>query len=273
MTRAWNLTRSAAVYRHASFSAGLKAAGYDVRSGNPEGRPGDVLLIWNRYGGYDELATRFERAGGRVIVAENGYLNVGGGSPHGQKVRTVYALGLGAHNDERAVPEGGPERWNALGIDLKPWRVSGSHVLVCPNRSFGTPGRIMPLTWGVDTVKRLQKLTKREIRLRAHPGNEPPKKPLADDLAGAWACVIWQSSAGVHSLVHGVPVICCSPAWICKSAAGSDLREIENPPMPWRRTAFERLACGQWHISEIEDGTAFDYLLRTAGQGQIAACA
>ncbi len=271
--RAWNLTRSDMIYRHGSFSAGLRAAGYEVRSGTPEGRPGDVLLIWSRYGQYHDIATKFEAAGGRVAVAENGYLMPGGGSPHDQKDRQWYALGRGAHNDERAVPEGDGSRWDALGIDLKPWRASGEHVLVLPNRSFGMPDRMMPLTWTADTAKRLQKLTGREIRIRAHPGNDPPKKALAADLEGAWACAIWQSSAGVHALVAGIPVICCSPAWICKGAAGADLREIESPPMPDRLPAMQRLAWAQFNIQEIESGFAFTSLLFSARQGQIAASA
>ena len=258
---AYNLTRREVHYRHDAFSAGLAAAGYQVREGaQPQGRPGDVLVVWNRYGHYHEAASRFEAGGGTVIVAENGYLAPGGGSPHGLNPRTWFALGRGAHNDSTAVPEGGPERWTALGVDLKPWRRDGRHVLVCPNRSFGTPGRIMPPDWGNDVCRRLAKLTKREIRLRAHPGNDAPKKPLAEDLRDCWAMVIWASSAGVHALVAGIPVICESPKWICKPASWF-LAEIENPPQPDRLGAMQRLAWAQWSVAEIAAGTAFRRLL------------
>jgi hypothetical protein len=270
---AYNRTRREICYRHDAFSAGLRAAGYDVRAGAPQGGPDAVLLIWNRYGQYHELATQFEAAGGTVIVAENGYLGPGGIAPHAMNPRTVFALGRGAHNDSTAIPAGGPERWQFLGVDLKPWRADGGHVLVCPNRSFGTPGRIMPSAWGADICTRLRKLTKREVRLRAHPGNESPKKPLAEDLLDCWAMVIWASSAGVHALVAGVPVICEGPRWICHAAASVTLTAIDHPPLPERQRAFERMAWAQWHLSEIESGEAFDHLLRPARQGKVTASA
>lgn len=267
---AWNLTRKEIHYRHDAFTAGLRAAGYDVRSGPPQGGPGDVLLIWNRYGEMHSLATQFEAAGGTVVVAENGYLGPGGISPHAMHPRQIYALAVGGHNGQGRIPEGGPERFAALGVDLKPWRADGGHVLVCPNRSFGIPGRMMPSAWGADVCTRLAKLTQREIRLRPHPGNGQPKKPLAADLAGAWAVVIWSSSAGVQALVEGIPVICEAPYWLCKGAACSVLSDIRTEileilvpdGMPDRLSAMQGLAWAQWHISEIEDGTAFRALLK-----------
>ena len=61
-------------YRGDQFIAGLRRVGFEVITApqkNP--RPGDVLVIWNRSGGNEALATRYERAGGRVLVVENGY--------------------------------------------------------------------------------------------------------------------------------------------------------------------------------------------------------
>ena len=263
---AWNLTRQEMHYRHGAFTHGLRTAGYDVRSDySAGGGRGNVLLIWNRYGQYHDIATRFEATGGTVLVAENGYLGPDGISPHAMNPRTMYALGRGAHNDSTAIPEGGPERWAALGVDLAPWRTVGEHILVCPNRSFGIPERMMPPNWPIDVCNRLRKLTKREIRLRPHPGNSPAKKPLAEDLAGAWATVIWSSSAGVHSLIAGGPVICCAPHWICKGAADAHLECVEKVDdrggLQTREEAMQRLAWGQWHLSEIESGASFRALL------------
>lgn len=244
-------------YRRDAFIAGLSAAGYEIAPGPAQGRPGDLYVIWNRYSEWHNQACRFEAAGGTVIVAENGYVGKGGVSPHSMKDRDPYALARSYHNDATVIPEGGPERWDALGVDLKPWRTGGQHVLVCPNRSFGIPGRMMPSDWANDVVRRLAKLTQREIRVRPHPGNSAPKKPLADDLAGAWCTVIWSSSAGVHSLIAGVPVICEAPYWIAKGAAGINIAQIESPPMPDRLPALRRLAWAQWSLAEITAGAPF----------------
>lgn len=256
MPIAYNLTRRDMYYRHDSFSAGLKAAGYEVRQGAPQGSPGDVLLIWNRYGEYHDMATRFEQAGGTVIVAENGYIN---GPKDGGD---FYAMARHGHNGSGQTPEGGPERFNALAVTLEPWRTDGKHVLICPNRAFGTPGLIMPVDWAGNTRRALEKLTKCEVRVRDHPGNDKPKKPLADDLKDAWVMVIWASSAGVHALIAGIPVICMAPYWICKSAAYDNLKEIESLGMkPDRMPALNRLAWAQWRLGEIESGEAFRALL------------
>jgi hypothetical protein len=260
---AYNLTRREMHYRHEIFSAGLKAAGYKVESLPPaSGKPGDVLLIWNRYGQFHDIAKKFEQGGGTVIVAENGYL---GKDALGSQ---LYALAIGGHNGSGQWNTGGPERFNALGIELKDWRAQGNHVLVCPNRSFGRPDMIMPCDWAADVRRRLAKFTHREIRVRAHPGNDKPKKPLADDLAGAWAVVIWASSAGVQALVQGIPVFRESPYWIAAAADSQNIKMIEDPAMDDDRriSALQRLAWAQWSLAEIESGAPFDHLLRTARQ-------
>jgi hypothetical protein len=268
MPFAYNLTRREVHYRHEIFSAGLKAAGYKVESLQPaKGRPGDVLLIWNRYGQYHDIANNFERGGGTVIVAENGYL---GADENGHQ---RYALAIGGHNGSGHWNTGGAERFAAMNVELKPWRETGNHILVCPNRSFGRPDMIMPYNWAADIKKRLEKYTRREIRVRPHPGNDKPKKPLADDLAGAWAVVIWGSSAGVHALVAGIPVIADSPFWICKPAA-IPMEEIESLGIkPDRLSALRRLAWAQWSLAEIQSGAAFDHLLSATRQAEKLACA
>lgn len=269
---AYNLIRSEPFYRRDAFTAGLKACGFDVKNGQPNnGKPGDVLLIWNRYYQNHDLAVRFERDGGTVIVSENGYLGPSGISPVQMQPRCIYALARGYHNDCTVIPSAGPERFNALGVTLQPWRTTGNHILVCPNRSFGTPGRFMHPDWAADVKKRLERVTSREIRVRPHPGNDLPKKPLADDLKDCWAVVIWASSAGVHALVAGIPVICEAPYWICHGAAFNGFKEFEQigdirndylSAYAGRLRALQRLAHAQFNLSEIESGEAFRHILQ-----------
>jgi hypothetical protein len=269
LPRAWNLLRPQPWYRHKAFSQGLSRAGFEVSERAPrEGRPGDVLLIWNRYGTGHALATQFEAEGGTVLVAENGYLGAGGTSPKfdvhpgGPKPHHYYALAVGGHNGQGDWPDGGPERFEALGVVPKPWRQDGGHVLVCPNRSFGVPGRIMPADWAEATATRLRRETKREVRVRAHPGNDAPKRPLAADLEGAWAAVIWSSGAGLQALVAGVPVFVASGWWVCKGAAARG--PIDAPEMPDRLPHLRRMAWAQWRVEEIEAGVPFARLLSAA---------
>lgn len=264
--RVFSLVREAPWYRREAFARGLAAAGYEVTHGRVErARPGDVLLIWNRYAHTHELASRFETEGGRVLVAENGYVGAGGSSPKfdvhpaGPAPHHYYALALGGHNGQGTWHVGGPERWAALGIELRPWRTEGDHILVCPNRSFGQPGRIMPPTWADDVAKRLAKQTRRPVRIRRHPGNDAPKRPLEADLEGAWAVVVWSSNAGLHAMIRGIPTFVEAPFWVCRGARA--MGPVDEPVMPEREPHLHSMAWAQWTLAEIESGEPFQRLL------------
>ncbi len=297
--RAYCLIREKPWYRREAFIAGLKAAGMEVLLRQPD-RPGPdcVLVIWNRYAGNHDLALRVEAAGGRVWVCENGYLGRGGVSPKfdvhpgGPKPESYYAIAEGWHNGRGRWPVGGPERFAALGVTLQPWRPSecrvmndeggpasagdhpssliphpsahdDRHVLVCPNRSFGVGEQMMHPDWAERCAEGLKQRTRRPVRIRRHPGNDAPKRPLAEDLKGAWAVAIWSSGAGVHALIEGIPVFCAAPYWILKGAAASG--PIEAPVTPERLSHFERLAWAQWSCEEIAAGVPFRRLLQSEG--------
>jgi hypothetical protein len=273
--KAWVLIREAPFYRRQSFVSGLKACGFDVLLREPDrGRPEDVLVLWSRYGSNHEIATRFEAAGGTVLICENGYLNADGSSPkfavhpNGPKPTDHYAIGLGFHNDSTRIVAGGPERWAALGVPLKPWRTDGEHVLICPNRPFGVPGRMMPQNWPQACAARLRTQTKREVRIRAHPGNSAPMRALSEDLRDCWAVVVWSSSCAVHALQQGYPTFIEAPYQILKGAGATG--SVDEPVMPERLPHFERMAHAQWQVQEIASGEPFARLLSTTREGALA---
>jgi hypothetical protein len=244
------------VYRRDAFLKGLAAAGYQVQ---PEralirGAPDDVLVIWNRYEGVHQTATKFENEGGTVIVAENGYI------ANDRNNRTRYAIAKAGHNGSGWIPFPDHERFPLLGLTPKPWRTDGEHILVCPNRSFGRPDIIMPPMWPEQIVRELARWTKRPIRVRPHPGNGEAKVPLAKDLNNAWAVVIWSSSVGCEALLQGIPVFCRAPFWVGAQAATKDIRIIDQPPLTDRAKALETIAWSQWHLEEIEIGAPFLHL-------------
>lgn len=266
--RAYSQIRQDPWYRCDAFEQGLAACGYEVRRARPQkALPGEVLLIWNRYGEVHDVATMFESGGGTVLVAENGYLGAGGTSPKFDVCKSpqpghYYALSRSGHNGQGWTPAGDPHRFERLGVELKPWRQAGEHILVCPNRSFGVPGRFMRHDWGERTTQWLRETQKRPVILRHHPGNTAPRRPIAADLDGAFACVIWSSSAGVHALATGIPVICDAQHWILKGASCANLAQIARGEFPDRRPAFEKLASAQWTLDEIASGEPFKRLLK-----------
>lgn len=243
-------------YRRDAFEAGLRKAGYSlVNAGRPAG-PEDLLIIWNRYGASESMADTWERCGGTVLVCENGYA---GKDSDGHQ---YYAISAHGHNGSGWWPEGSEDRWAALNIPLQPWRAptDTGHVLVCGQRGIGSREMASPNGWHDHVASRLRKMTDRPIRIRLHPGNQPAKVPLEDDLRGAHACVVWSSGSGVKALIGGVPVLFDAPAWICKGASASvsqanlddlPMREVE------RVAALHRMAWAQWSVSEISSGEPF----------------
>jgi hypothetical protein len=259
-----SLIRRGPEYRSDAFAAGAAAAGYAWREGWHGGTPGrdDVLLIWNRYGSGEAAAQVFEAAGAQVLVAENGYI---GRDANG---RQLYALARSQHNGAGTWHVGVDDRWSRLGVELKPWRTAGSHILVCAQRGIGSPVAAQPHGWTEDVVRRLRQVTKREIRVRLHPETRnlaAPVPPLESELADCWAVVVWGSGAGIKALVAGVPVINEMRGWIGRLAASQDLRSIDAPPTPGflRERMLHSLAWAQWTLDEIASGLPFRTLLAT----------
>lgn len=275
---AYCLLRQGPVYRREAFLTGLAAAGLNVSNTLPRTPgPNDVLVIWNRYAELDDLAKRFEKGGGRVIVAENGYLGVGGRShrAHDRTDRRIYALALGDHNGRGAWPSAnlgpgpafdlGRGRFAQLEVQVKPWRETGRKVLVCAQRGIGSPGRASPPGWHDKVAGELRGVLGVRVQIRQHPGDNDPSTPLEQDLEDAVACVVWASGAGVKALVEGVPVFHACPWWICAVGAryyagpASLLTPVRNDLQ--RAIALEQMAWAQWTCNEIASGEPFRRLL------------
>lgn len=262
-------------YRRDAFIDGLKAADYDVTDRQPtNGRRGDLLVIWNRYAHWNVLAERFERDGGTVLVAENGYIGAGGTTPKfdvhpaGPKPHHYYALSIGGHNGSGIWPVGDGSRWKALGIELQPWRAPDrGHILICGQRGIGSPTMASPPNWHNLAAARIGRQTDRPVVIRQHPGNDAPVRPLDEDLEGASACVIWSSGSGVKALIKGIPVFYDAPHWICAPGAVPLAKADWNHPLMddgARLTALERMAWAQWTVTELVSGQPFRLLRRLA---------
>lgn len=219
--------------------------------------PGDVLVIWNRYPRDEQFCGPYERAGGVVVVVENGYF--GRGEPGSES----YAISLFQHNGCGRIPAPSEKRWRALGIELKPWKADGREIVLLATRGMGSDVTREPNGWLGRMEHGLRRLTRRQVRVRQHPGPQwvIPKIPLQDDLHDAWAAVTWGSSAGLKALVMGVPVFHGLPDWIGKGAALPLGKNIEDRFLGDREPTFQGVASAMWSLAEIESGKAFRCLL------------
>ncbi len=245
-------------YRRDAFVTGLGKHGYTVVQKLDQPDDMDLYVSWNLHGQSELTANRFRRAGARVLVCENGAI---GKDKDG---RQLYCIARNAHH-AGSWYVGGPERWEALGIEVKPWQPdAGSVVLVCDQRGIGSSVMASPAGFGSGLWT---DLTRRGIaaKLRQHPQvSKRATVPLLDDLKQARVCAVWSSMSGVQALVEGVPVAYFAPAWIASVGARQGMHGIENPLRDdaLRMKALSRVAWAQWSIAEVEAGVPFDYLLR-----------
>lgn len=250
--RALCLLRDDIAYRRDAFCRGLASAGFTVTSDVREPRPDDALVIWNRYGKYHEEALRFEAAGARVVVAENGYL---GKEWLGAQ---WFSLALSHHAGAGQWFPLGADRWDSFGASLAPFRENGNEALILGQRGIGESGIASPAGW----EQRTQRQT--GARIRVHPDLGVTKRTLADDLQNASCVITWASSAALTALLMGVPVFYEFPRWI-GAYAGLPVWAWGEEPLRdehARLAMFRKLAWSIWRTREIERGDAFAHLLR-----------
>ena len=167
-----------------------------------------------------------------------------------------------------------------LGLQEKPYRTSGDHILICLQRNGGWSMKNYDvMQFCHDTISRLRQYTDRPIVVRGHPGDKKspfyvklnlpnvrvsqPGTTIQQDLANAWATVIYNSSPGVASLIEGVPVfqLDADPDYSMYSeVANFFLENIENPTLHDRQDWLEKISMSHWNFAELKSGEAWDFM-------------
>ena len=168
-------------------------------------------------------------------------------------------------------------------LQLKPWRVAGSHILLCLQRNGGwSMGGFDVIDWVTNTVAEIRKYTNRPIRLRPHPGDKHAisyveqyiKKSqstnisisnvgsqLTEDLIDCWAVVNYNSSPAVGAAIEGVPIFVTDAARSqCREIAITDLSQIENPVLLNRQPWIERISQFHWNFAELQSGACWQHM-------------
>lgn len=149
-------------------------------------------------------------------------------------------------------------------IFLKPWKKAGNKIIICPpSEKVCSVHHFNIDDWIENTVKKIKKYSDREIVIRKKPhgrterfNNNPIQKLFDDDV---FILVSYNSIAATEAIIHGIPILTLG-----KNAAFSmglkKIKDIEKPIYPERKLWLNNLANEQFHIEEIQDGTAWKYL-------------
>ena len=208
-----------------------------------------------------------------TIVLEVGGINRG----------TTWKVGLnGINRDAYFGPSGNSsDRMRLLGLQVKPWKYDGEHILIAGQHDKSLQWKDMPAmaTWVHDTITFIRAQTDRPIIFRPHPRcplpaiehdfkgvkRQDPKqiKDTYDDFDmqfdNIWATVSWSSNPAIHSIIDGVPAF-TGPSSLAFDVAEQNLRNIENPLYGDRTQWLNDYAHTEYTIEEISQGIPLKHL-------------
>lgn len=191
------------------------------------------------------------------------------------------------------------DRWEKLGIQLKPWRKQGGHILLLGQTLKGQSSQHIDIyDWYAKVCRKIRTRTSRRIVFRHHPriskvrpeaGNRSrvPKDRetltaklgrgfpnfawhsgwlLEEDLRNCWTCVAFTTNAIVEAVVAGIPSFSLDEGCIAWPVTCHDTAQIENPPLlPREQWAYD-LAYAQWNVAEMRSGAVWQHLRPAAQQ-------
>ena len=161
------------------------------------------------------------------------------------------------------------DRWQRLGIKMRPEQKHSRNILlVAPDEKPCSFYGITLDQWMQTTIETLKQHTDRPILVRERPVSRWDRKTqkAEDWLMDVHAVVTFNSSAATECILAGVPVFVTAPCNAARPVSNLDLSQIEAP---WFPTDDERhawachLAYGQFHTTELADGTAARILKET----------
>lgn len=160
------------------------------------------------------------------------------------------------------------DRFRQFNKKFEPWKKDGRAILVAapdekPCKFYG----ITKDDWVNQTVETIKKYTDRPVIVR----ERAPKRidRIATDTLQAaldrdvFALVTYNSVAAIESIFHGIPAFTLAPCNAASPVALQDLSQIENPYYASHDELYAwgcHLAYGQFHVSELRNGTALQIL-------------
>jgi hypothetical protein len=192
--------------------------------------------------GTGEIYKKAIRAGRETYYLDHGYV---GFSHQGGYYRIARNGRQSVIDPEHDWPS---DRFETLGVELKPWRKDGKSILVIPltDAIAGFYG-LDANKWLGGTVSELTRHTDRPILTKPKGEGE-----ILRALQDVWCVVTHSSNVAVDSLLQGVPVVALGES-IAQPLSWS-YADIEKPHWPEREKWAHGVAWQQWTLQEMRRG-------------------
>jgi hypothetical protein len=157
------------------------------------------------------------------------------------------------------------DRFKKFKKSINKWKYGSKIIIAAPDEKPCKFYGVDRDTWLKETVSAIQQHTDRPIEIRDRAKqriqriNEPLEKTLSNDVH---CLVTFNSVAATESVFYGVPVFTLAPN-AAEPIGLQDLSKIETPYYPTEDERYAwacHLAYGQFHISEMKSGKAWDIL-------------
>lgn len=160
------------------------------------------------------------------------------------------------------------DRFKQFNKTFNPWKKSGRKILIAapdekPCKFYGVDKEI----WVQNTIDTIKQYTDRPIVVRERAkqridriSHNTLQQALDDDV---FALVTYNSVAAIESIFHGIPAFTLAPANAAMPVASQDLSSINEPYYPSQDKLYAwgcHLAYGQFHVTEMNNGTALRML-------------
>jgi hypothetical protein len=160
------------------------------------------------------------------------------------------------------------DRFRKFNKKFQSWKRDGRKILIAapdekPCKFYGTTKD----HWIQQTVEHIKKYTDRPIEVRERAAKridristDTLQQALDKDV---FALVTFNSVAAIESVFHGIPVFTLAPANAASPVGLRDLSQIETPYYADTDKLYAwacHLAYGQFHVSEMKNGSALKML-------------
>ena len=219
--------------------------------------------------------------GKRTLVLEKGYV-------HRDRYYSAGWEGMnGRANFMNCAMDG--DRAAELGVELKPWDLSGENILFIGQIPWDASVEHMDFFgWIANTIPRIRRITDRPIVYRQHPlsegdftpifeelskhgvtiENEDGKVPLEESFANARTVVTCNSNVGVDAMLAGQAVLSFDRGSMVWGISRHHVEYLLDPGLIIagvdREQWLNDIAYAQWTLEEMEQGKAWAHLTRDA---------